>query len=142
MEHILSAAEQILRNSGAPALRLGLLAAELRGALGGAALDAARLRTLLEGHPDRFRVLDPWRGPWRLIGEAHPPGQAEPWVVAVRDLGDTAGCDGGWPLSRRVRESVRWLALNVDPCSPRSILRWQGILAEGVAAARALDRAA
>lgn len=142
MEHILSAAERILRTSGAPALRLGLLASELKGALGGVAPDAARLRSLLEGHPDRFRILDPWRGPWRLIAEAHPPGEAEPWVVAVRDLGDTPGSHGQGHLARRVRESVRWLALSVDPTSYVGIIRWQEMMAGAAAAARVLDKAA
>lgn len=142
MENVLGAAEQILRNSGAPALRLGLLATELRNSLGSLAPAGPRLRTLLEGHPDRFRVLDPWRGPWRRLGEAHAPGEADPWVVAVRDLGDTGACSGGHPLARQVRENLRWLALNVDPSSPASIIRWQGMLAEGMAAATAMDRAA
>lgn len=142
MEHVLGTTEQILRNSGAPALRLGALATELRNSLGRLAPDGARLRTLLERHPDRFRVLDPWRGPWRRLGAAHAPGEADPWVVAVRDLCDTGGCGGGHPLARRVRESVRWLALNVDPSSPASVIRWQGLLTEGMAAAQALDRAA
>jgi hypothetical protein len=45
-------------------------------------------------------------------------------------------------MVRKVRESVRWLALNVDTTSPRSVIRWQAILLEGMAAELALDRAA
>ena len=142
MEPILSAAEQILRNSGAPALRLTMLAADLRGALGGLAVEVVRLRSVLEAHPERFRVLDPWRGPWRLLGDAHPSGEGDPWVVAVRDDGNGSAPHGPPTLSRRLRESVRWLGVQLDARSADCVIRWQGMLAEGMAAQQAIDRAA
>jgi len=142
MEHILSAAEQILRNSGAPALRLSALLDELVATTGARALDAARLRALLEGRPDRFRILDPWRGPWRFVGRDAEASSAEPWVVVVRDLGDGAGAPGRSGTLRMVRESVRWLGLHVDARSPRRVMRWEGLVLEGTAAARALRSAA
>lgn len=142
MEHVLSAAEQILRASGAPALRLGALLDELRTTTGERTLQAPRLRALLEGRPDRFRVLDPWRGPWRSVGRRDPSQPAEPWVVAVRDLGDGAGTVRGPRAIRRIRESVRWLGVALDARSVRCVARWQGLLLEGMAAERVLSRAA
>jgi len=143
MESILSAAEQILRRSGAPALRISRLLEELRGHPGAVTLDGPGLRALLARHPHRFRVLEPWRGPWRFVAraEASDGADAEPWVVAVRDDGDGAA-RGLTPIARHVRESVRWLALNVDPHSPRSLVRWRGLLLEALAAGDGLDRAA
>lgn len=142
MEHILSAAEQILRNSGAPALRLSALLDELLATTGTRALDGPRLRSLLEARPDRFRILDPWRGPWRFVGRGADAPPGEPWVVVVRDLGDGAGTPGGHGVLRMVRESVRWLGLNLDARSPRRVMRWEGLVLEGAAAERVLRRAA
>ncbi|GMV05407.1 MAG: hypothetical protein AMXMBFR53_16860 [Gemmatimonadota bacterium] len=143
MESVLSAAEQILRRSGAPALRLSRLLEALRGHPGLPPLDGPGLRALLLRHPHRFRVLEPWRGPWRFVAERSGSGGGddEPWVVAVRDDGDGAGAELS-PVARRVRASVRWLALSVDPHSGRSLVRWRGLLLEGLAVGDGLDRAA
>ena len=141
MENVLSAAEQILRASGAPALRLSVLLGEVLATTGERTLDAPRLRALLEGRPDRFRVLDPWRGPWRFVGQRGAAPVEEPWVVAVRDLGDGSGA-GTPKVVRGIRESVRWLGVTLDERSPRRVARWQGLLLEGMAAERALRKAA
>lgn len=142
MENVLSTAEQILRASGAPALRLGSLLSELRLVPGGSLLDAPRLQGILEAHPHRFRVLDPWRGPWRPVGEVPRGAPRDPWVVAVRDQGDGSGVTAAAGLGRKVRESVRWLGLTLDPTSPRRVIRWQALVAEGERAQRSLRRAA
>jgi hypothetical protein len=142
MEHVLSAAEQILRASGAPALRLGALLDELRATTGERSLQASRLRSLLEGRPDRFRVLDPWRGPWRPVIRAEEAAGGEPWVVAVRDGGDATGAYASPRLVRRIRECVRWLGLDLDAASARRVVRWQALVLEGLAAERALRKAA
>lgn len=142
MEHVLSAAEQILRASGAPALRLGALLDELRATTGERSLQAPRLRSLLEGRPDRFRVLDPWRGPWRPVARAEAAARGEPWVVAVRDGGDVTGAYASPRLVRRIRECVRWLGLDLDIASVRRVVRWQALVLEGLAAERALRKAA
>lgn len=142
MEHVLSAAEQILRASGAPALRLTALLDELRATTGERSLQAGRLRSLLEGRPDRFRVLDPWRGPWRPVAQTDAEDQGEPWVVAVRDGGDVTAAYASPRLVRRIRECVRWLGLDLDAASARRVVRWQALLLEGLAAERALRKAA
>jgi hypothetical protein len=142
MEHVLSAAEQILRASGAPALRLTALLDELRATTGERSLQAPRLRSLLEGRPDRFRVLDPWRGPWRPVARLEAAARGEPWVVAVRDGGDATGAYASPRLTRRLRECVRWLGLDLDIASVRRVVRWQALVLEGLAAERALRRAA
>lgn len=141
MESVLTAAERILHDAGVPALPLShLLRALHEGVAGARTLDGPHLRALLEGAPERFRVLDPWRGPWRFLGRAGTPVSdggptAEPWVVAVRDQGDGAA-PHGHRLERRLNGSVRWLALHVDPRSTRSLMRWNRILLEALAVDR------
>lgn len=144
MEYVLSAAEQILRNAGVPALRISRLLREIQASTPGTrTLDTSGLRTLLEASPDRFRVLDPWRGPWRLVATSDGEGADahEPWVVVVRDHGDGAAA-GGHRVVRRLHGSVRWLALNLDPLSARSVVRWNGLLLEALSAEDGEDRAA
>lgn len=141
MEYVLSAAEQILQNAGVPALRISHLLREIQASTPGTgALDALRLRTLLEASPERFRVLDPWRGPWRLVARVGPEesGEQEPWVVAVRDHGDGAARDGH-RIVRRLHDTVRWLALSLDPLSARSMVRWNELLTETQSAGGGVD---
>ena len=89
-------------------------------------LDAARLRGILEAHPDRFRLLDPWGGRWGSGGpwdSDEPDLSVDVWVIGVAECDPPPG--GGAAL--KVRESVRWLARGVDPRSPREIGRWYAI---------------
>ena len=148
MDAILNAAEQILHRSGLPALRLARLFRELKAEVGATArtLDLQGLRSLLEARPDRFRVLDPWRGPWRFVrsaGTLEGADEGDAWVVAVRDSGDTAAT-GGEPRRavRQLRESVRWLALAVDPHSPRHVARWKRLMDASLASGGRPERAA
>jgi hypothetical protein len=135
LDAILASAETALRRNSAPALRLGELLYMVRADTRDVTLDSGRLRAALEGRPDRFRVLDPWRGPWRSVG---PTQSGEPWVVVVGDPGDW---DGGAAAGaeRTLRESVRWLALTVDAGSLRDVGRWHAI-AVAEPAARAMVR--
>jgi hypothetical protein len=144
MEHLLSAAEQVLRHAGAPALRLSTLLDQVRTVSGDRRVGTSDFRQLLEGRPDRFRVLDPWRGPWRRVAsEPEQPGHGgEPWVVAVRDGGDGAECPGRSSVLDKAGESVRWLALTLDAASARSVMRWTGLALEEVACRRAFREAA
>ena len=123
---IASCAEAILRRHAHPALRLSELV-ELVAEQVDRALDAPRLRAILEEHPERFRILDPWRGPWRSVWSV-PGAQREPreaWVVVVTDPAvDPAERDS---TVLRLRESVRWLGRGVDPRSPTAVSRWYAI---------------
>lgn len=144
MEYILSAAEQVLRNAGVPALRLSHLLREIQSSTPGTrTLDTGGFRALLETSPERFRVLDPWRGPWRLVtgADGEDADGHEPWVVGVRDHGDGAAA-GRHRIVRRLHGSVRWLALNLDPRSARSVVRWNGLLLEALSPEEDVDRAA
>jgi len=141
MDPIASCAEQALRRSPHPALKLSELLEDVAEHLD-RNLDPGRLRAILEAHPDRFRILEPWRGPWRS-----PPGSlvaregpGEPWVVAIT-APDGPPDDSG-PAAHRLRESVRWLARGVDGRSPIEVSRWYAIVMSERAARQALVRRA
>ncbi len=136
---IASCAEDALRAHQHPALRLSELV-DLVAERIDRGLDAARLRVLLEEHPERFRVLDPWCGPWRLPTQERGlarPGDA--WVVIVTDPGDPPDTS---PTALRLRESVRWLGRGVDPRSPTEVSRWYAIVLAERAAREAVARRA
>ncbi len=123
MDPIAECAERALHDHPHPALRLSELV-ELVAERMDRSLDGARLRALLESHPERFRVLDPWRGPWRF--PSHRGGDhdrpRDVWVVGVGEPGDRPDPSGGAAL--KLRESVRWLARGVDARSPQEVSRW------------------
>jgi len=140
MDALVCAAEATLRRHAAPALRLSQLLGHVRADTGLRTLDADRLRSVLETRPDRFRILDPWRGPWRFVhrGSTAERGN-DPWVVVVGDPGDEGGVQEGRPRpDRRLSTSVRWLALTLDATSGRTVCRWHGIAIASDAACTAL----
>lgn len=136
MDALAHSAETILRSQVAPALRLAELLEHVRADTGVRSLQADRLRTALELHPDRFRILDPWRGPWRFVrGGPMPSAVGGPWVVVVGDPGDQgAATDARSSVERRLSASVRWLGMRVDARSGRAVTRWHRmVVAEGAA---------
>jgi len=144
MDALLRSAENVLRRHAAPALRLSELLGHVRSDTGLRTLDAGRLRGVLETRPDRFRLLDPWRGPWRFVREGSTTGRgSDPWVVVVGDPGHEGGTEEGRPRpDRRLSASVRWLAVSLDPTSGRTVSRWHSIAVASGAACTALARKA
>ncbi|RPI60974.1 MAG: hypothetical protein EHM50_06460 [Lysobacterales bacterium] len=111
MNPIAAAAEHVLRAHPHPALRISELVELLAGPLD-RALDEAKLRTVLERYPDHFRLLDPWRGPWRALAREGdgPARHRDVWVVAVEDP-ERPSADGGATaaLERSVEGAVDYL---------------------------------
>lgn len=126
MNPIAVCAESTLRQHPHPALRLSELV-ELVAERVDRTLEESRLRSILESYPDRFRILDPWRGPWRVVPRDDPEeGSARAvWVVAVVD--PTQPPDHPGAAALKLRESVRWLGRGVDPRSPHEVSRWYAI---------------
>jgi hypothetical protein len=142
MDPIASYAERTLRRSPHPALRMSELLESVSERLD-RALDAGRLRAILEGHPEHFRILDPWKGPWRSVNGAllAKEGAEEVWVVAVGDP-DGPPDDAG-PATVALRESVRWLVRGLDSRSPADVSRWYAIaMSERAVRAAVVRRAA
>jgi hypothetical protein len=140
MNPIAACAQRALREHPHPALRLSELV-ELISARIDRSLDAKRLRAELECHPDCFRLLDPWRGPWQTLRPADEDNDRtrDVWVVAVNDSG---GGDGPAGPALKLRESVRWLGRGVDPRSPHEVCRWHAVALSERAARAALTRRA
>jgi hypothetical protein len=141
MNPIAAFAESTLRHHAHPALRLRELV-DLVAERMDRSLDGARLRAILETYPDRFRLLDPWRGPWRTIAPepAAPEARIDVWVVAI---GEPGGPPHGAPAALKLRESVRWLGRGVDPRSRSDVSRWYAIaLAERAVREAVVRRAA
>jgi hypothetical protein len=142
MDSCVLAAEATLRASAAPALRLGDLLHHVRSETRDLTLDRERLLRLLRARPDIFRILDPWRGPWRFIREPDTGSghTLDPWVLTVSD---PAGGDGaGRPGVRKMRSCILWLAGGIDARSPRALARWSGLALAADEARRVLDEAA
>lgn len=139
MDPIASCVEHVLRDQPHPALRLTELL-ELVAERTDRTLDIPRLRAALEAYPARFKILDPWQGPWRSIAseDARVPGDV--WVAAT---GSPDGPGGGAASpGLKLRESVRWLATGVDPRSPGEVSRWYAIAMSERAARKAISRPA
>lgn len=127
MDALLRAADAALRRSPSPALALSHLAEEVRAATGTRALEPRDLLSALRRHPDRFKILDPGKGPWRFAVRGSGSPAEEPWVVS---LGDPESPPEGYladRLQRRLRESVRSVAVALDADSPREVLRWHAM---------------
>ena len=114
-----------------PALRLTelleLLADVDRG------LTAERLRLILDGYPEEFRIVASWHGRW----SAGSGPDTAPWVVAVSPPPEAPETDR--PVLR-LRESVRWLGRTVDDRSRVDLSRWYAIVLSERASRRALAR--
>lgn len=139
MNPIAICAESTLRAHTHPALRLSELVSLVAPRID-RGLDDTRLRTVLEKHPDRFRVLEPWTGPWRAGASTEGSRSGEAWVVAIADPEDPPE---GPRTALKLRESVRWLSRGVDPRSTREVSRWYAIvLAERAVRSAVARRAA
>jgi hypothetical protein len=141
MHPIATFAEGALREHTHPALRLRELV-DLVIHRVDRSVDGRRLRAILEAYPDRFRILDPWRGPWRSVLGADGDGAltCDVWVIAVAP---PAPPPGGPPVAAKLRETVRWIGRGVDPRSHRDVSRWYAIaLAERAVREAVTKRAA
>lgn len=142
MESLLRSARRILDRHPAPALPFGELHRLVSEERAGPSPDPDLLLDRMRARPRRFRILDPWRGPWRPVARSTRRGRArqyrrrlrragaplEVWVVAPPDADGTRARAPGTELGR-LRESLRWLAWTVDEDSPRALVRWLALLA-------------
>lgn len=150
-------AESALHSAPHPALRLTELL-ELVSHRAGRSLTLERLRTALEDHPDRFRILESWSGPWRVREESEQTRRRADRVRerGGRDVGARAEKRDAWVVAverpdtppdaphsaLRLRESVRWVALGLDGRSRVEVSRWYAIALAERAAREAVARRA
>jgi hypothetical protein len=119
METLADRAAQSLTRHPAPALPIDELTEQVRG--GGTAVGADVLLRALEARPDLFRVLDPWRGPWRPAARA---ARGARWVVPLGPA--TLDRDP----SARLKASVVHLGRTLDERSVTDLARWLGMVRE------------
>lgn len=133
MQTLADRAAAVLARHPAPALPLDELVDQVRGA--GAVVGPEVLLRALEARPDLFRVLDPWRGPWRRAPSPHRarPVAGPRWIVGLAALPHAR--DAG----ARLKASLSWLGRTVDERSALDLVRWLGMVreSEGVTAAGA-----
>lgn len=140
MDSLVSAAEAQLRRHPAPAVPLLVLLRLLREAGSDRLLDVGRLRTVLERHPERFRILQVWRAPLdEFDGDGIEGGADNPWVALLTEPAepDVVGLP---PTVCTMRESVRWLARRMDDRSRTEALHWQRLVLAEREARTALTR--
>ena len=142
MDVLLHAAEAALRRSPSPALALSQLAEEVRGATGSRTLEPLELLAALRRHPDRFKILDPGKGPWRFAVRGAGSPADEPWVVSLTEPESPPEGYLADRLQRRLRESVRSVAVALDADSPREVLRWHAMWAGCASLARVFPKKA
>lgn len=143
METLLDRATRVARHHPAPALPLDELRRLVRGS-GVVVREEALLRALAR-KKDRFRVVDPWRGPWTElrppvgtpadVAGSDPAGErvalsrsfGQPWVVVRPRKTDE---EDGSAVLRRLRWTVAHLGWEVDDRSVRDMTRWCRLLNE------------
>lgn len=131
MQAILHHAEEVLRQHPAPAMELEELHDRLRELRPTCTPVCDSLRRILEDNPHRFRVVDPWRGPWIHGHDRDRPDTDGVVVIAIDGV-----CSEGDPSpgSALLRESVRWIARGTDLQSTGGVARLYAlILAEDAA---------
>ena len=126
MQTLADRAAESLAQHPSPALPLDELALEIRRA--GAVASPDVLLRAIEGRPDLFRVLDPWRGAWRHVvprrGADAPAGVGVRWVVGIRAARSGSG------VAALLRASLSQLGRTVDERSVTELARWMGLMRE------------
>jgi hypothetical protein len=144
MNPIATCTEHFMAAHPHPALRIGEILAPVAERID-RSLTAGRLKAALAEHPETFRLLDPWQGPWRVRTASASAAEADVWVVLllVATGGEPAAAgresSATGPVTT-LRESVRWLARGIDPRSPLSVSRWYAIALAERESRRAIAR--
>lgn len=89
------------------------------------------LLRVLEARPDLFRVLDPWRGPWRSTSRRAASRACATWVVGLGRSRESGGA------AARLKASPAHLRRTVDERSVKDLARWLEIEREGELISRA-----
>lgn len=144
MESLPDVARRILDRHPAPALPFRALHRRVAAARAGPTPTRRFLLARIRSQRHRFRILDPWRGPWRtLAGGAGAPASDAPVRRALRDVGLVfdpwvlAADREGVPRRSssvtdgdRLRTTLVHLGREIDGDSPAALARWILLLRE------------
>ncbi len=155
MESLARRARQVIATDLELATSVERLSDRLARAGDGLGREPVTLIRELRRHPRLFRVVDPWRGPWRTVpamrrsgdGSADPT-RGHPSLHVSRGLRvgamvvpiDVEWHEGGRGLTRRLRECVYRLGRSVDVESPVAVARWARLIRGAAATQRRLGR--
>lgn len=100
--------------------------------------DEVLLRALL-ADPARFRIVDPWRGPWSRLrrGDVRGRRRGRPHDLVdgprvVPESGGSSWTPGpAAPALARMRQTLIRLGWTVDDASPTDLARWHRLVLEG-----------
>lgn len=141
MNPVVACAETTLRQHPDPAVRITELLRSVA-PVTDRTLTVPRLRSILEDHPERFRILDSWDSRW-LEAESHVPTERA-WVVSLspgtdppdgdphalgavvrgRGAGREPNPDSALRQAELLRESFRWISRDLDARSRLALSRW------------------
>jgi hypothetical protein len=134
METLADRAYRLAVNHVRPALPLPALVALLRGE--GCPITAGALLAALRGDPERFRLLNPWRGTLKALApvaagsamSARPDGSPEAGLAGVVVIADAPARSCG--AHDRLRRAVLLLGRELDESSALERSRWLRLVAE------------
>lgn len=144
MENLADLAARAAQRHPAPALHVRELATLVQGS--GARVPEAILLRALATEPGRFRLVDPWRGPWSTLRRRSGPAGREPSRVSgaaaprlevfegpsvVPEPGDTPWSPGpAAVVLGLMRQTLVRLGWRVDESSPVDLARWYQLVLE------------
>lgn len=142
MDALVDRAAQAATRHPAPALRIRDLARIVQQS--GAGVSDTVLLAALRRDPGRFRLVDPWRGPWSTLRRnTSPMGDSDD----PRNDGTTSSLLDGprlvpapgsksWspgpsaPTIQRMRQTMIRLGWRIDDSSPTDLARWHRLVLE------------
>lgn len=141
MEPLADRAARAAHRHPAAALPLGELARLVQES--GTRVSHHVLLRALAADPERFRIVDPWRGPWARLaadrGASRRRRRPNPTIPDLVDgprvvprSGSVAWSPGAaGPAVTRLRQSLIRLGWKVDDASPVDLARWYRLVLEG-----------
>ena len=147
MQSTADLAVHILARTPARALPVSHLSHLIGQEVGGAGVGHEFVVRAVRARPNLFRLLDPWRGPWRVSGRKSPersPITSSPlggvpdelWVLLLEPPTDSE-LD---PPMRMLQESMLAAGRRVDEHSVTALARWIRMSLEVAEAAPSLQR--
>lgn len=148
MQSTTDLAVHILARTPARTLPISQLSHLIEQEVGGAHVGPEFVVQAVRARPNLFRLLNPWRGPWRGSGRTGSEGSAftsnpfggvgdEPWVLLLEPPADSE-LD---PPLRMLQESTLAAGRHVDEHSVTALARWLRMSLEVAEAAPSLRRA-
>lgn len=147
MQSTTDLAVNILARTPARTLPISRLSHLIEQEAGGGVVGQELVVRAVRARPNLFRLLDPWRGPWRVSGRMGPEGSTftanplggatdDPWVLLLEPPTDS---ELDPPLSM-LQDSTLAAGRRVDEHSVTALARWLRMSLEVAEVAPSLQR--